>query len=172
MSVSPNAVAGLRPVVGGVRRPVHLHEPRFAGHEWDYVKQCLDTGWVSSAGRFVHEFEHKLVAVSGTTFAIAIVNGTAALQVALRLMGVVRNDEVIVPALTFVATANAVTFCGATPHFVDSEERTLGLDPRKLRTYLDRISERRGELLIIGIPADPFVLWSRFHVFGHPVEHG
>src|SRR5438874_11473467 len=123
--------------------PVHLHEPIFRGNEWNYVKECLDTGWVSTAGRFVDRFEKELAEFTGARRAIAVSNGTAALHVCLRLVGVEAEDEVLVPALTFIATANAVSYCGATPHFVDSEERTLGLDPRKLEEYLREIAEVR-----------------------------
>jgi len=102
-----------------------LHEPRFAGNEWAYVKECIDTGWVSSAGKFVDRFEQDLATYTGAAHAIAVANGTAALHVALQLAGVRAGDEVLVPALTFAATASAVAFCGATPHFVDSEERAI-----------------------------------------------
>ena len=108
--------------------PVALHEPRFGGNEWNYLKECLDSTYVSSVGKFVDRFEADLAAYTGAKYAVAVVNGTAALHVALLLAGVQPGDEVLIPALTFVATANAVSYCGAVPHFVDSEERTLGLD--------------------------------------------
>ncbi|MHB1407751.1 MAG: DegT/DnrJ/EryC1/StrS family aminotransferase, partial [Desulfitobacteriaceae bacterium] len=92
-------------------KDIGLHEPVFAGNEWDYVKECLDTGWVSSVGKFVDRFEHMLEDYTGVKKAVAVVNGTAALHIALKLAGVKRDDEVFVPALTFVATANAVTYC-------------------------------------------------------------
>src|SRR5690242_17819384 len=100
--------------------PKALHEPEFAGNEWVYTKQCIDTGWVSSAGKFVGEFEARLADYTGARCAVAVVNGTAALEMAIRLAGVRGGEEVIVPALTFVATANAVVHCGALPHFADS----------------------------------------------------
>ena len=111
-------------VLGGAARPVQLHEPLFAGREWDYVKHCLDTGWVSSVGKFVDEFEKRLAAICGSRAAVAMVNGTSSLHIALKVVGVSRGDEVIIPALTFVATANAVSYCGAVPHLVDAEENT------------------------------------------------
>ena len=98
---------------------IALHEPFFNGREWEYVKDCLDTGWVSSVGQYVNRFEQALQEYTGVKHAIAVVNGTAALHVCLELCGVQENDEVLLPALTFVATANAVSYCGATPHFVD-----------------------------------------------------
>lgn len=149
---------------------IALHEPVFQGNEWNYVKECLDTGWVSSAGRFVERFEHDLMEITGAKSAVATVNGTAALHICLLLAGVTRDDEVIVPTLTFIATANAVTYCGAIPHFADSEERTLGLDPVKLDQYLKNIADikdgqcynrRTGRRMKAVVP---------MHVFGHPVD--
>jgi hypothetical protein len=107
-------------IVDAVRRtvgsgPVALHEPRFAGNEWAYLKECLDSTYVSSVGKFVDRFEAQLADLTGAKFAIAVMNGTAALQVALQLMGVGRDDEVLVPALTFAATAAAVVHCAAVP---------------------------------------------------------
>jgi perosamine synthetase len=111
---------------------VGLHEPQFKGNEWAYVKECLDTGWVSSVGKFVDRFEEELAAYTGSKRAVAVVNGTSALHICLRLVGVEVGDEVLIPSLTFVATANAVTYCGAIPHFVETALNTLGIDPLKL----------------------------------------
>ena len=121
-----------------------LHEPEFSGNEWNYVKDCLDTGWVSSVGSYVDRFEHMLADFTGAGSAVAIVNGTAALHLCLQLVGVEPGTEVLVPTLTFVATANAVRYCGAVPHFVDSELATLGLDAGKLESYLREIAEVKG----------------------------
>ena len=134
-------VAALASVVGG---PAALHESEIAGREWDYVKACLDSGWVSSAGAYVDRFEAMLADVTGVAHAVATVNGTAALHAALVLADVEAGDEVMVPALTFVATANAVAYLGARPHLADSEEKTLGLDAAKLAHYLERITEFKG----------------------------
>src|SRR5438876_6095146 len=143
VSVVDQIVAALERVVGA-KRPVPLHEPAFEGNEWKYVRDCIDTGWVSSAGTYVQRFERSLCDYTGSPFAVAVVNGTAALQVALRLAGVEPGDEVLIPTLTFIATANAVSYTGATPHFVDSEEQTLGLSPDALVTHLEHIAENRG----------------------------
>src|SRR5438477_10079884 len=91
--------------------PVHLHEPIFRGNEWAYVKECLDTGWVSTAGPFVSRFETKLQEITGAKHAIATSNGTSALHICLLLCGVKTGDEVLMPTLTFVATANAISYC-------------------------------------------------------------
>jgi perosamine synthetase len=147
-----------------------LHEPHFSGNEWKYIKDCIDSGWVSSVGRYVEQFEQQLADFSGVRRAVAVVNGTAALHIALKVVGVRENDEVIVPALTFVATANAVTYCGAIPHFVDSEERTLGLDPYKLEQYLKDITIIQDEFCLNKHTGRKIKAVVPMHTFGHPVD--
>src|SRR6476659_9436524 len=142
MSLVDRIVKAIRDVVGP--GPVALHEPTFDGNEWTYLKECLDSTFVSSVGKFVDRFESDLEGFTGARHAVAVVNGTAALHMALKLLGVKADDEVLIPALTFAATANAVTYCGAVPHFVDSEFRTLGIDPQKLRDYLVTSMEQRA----------------------------
>jgi perosamine synthetase len=163
-----SVVGALRAVVG--QRPVALHEPHFGGNEWRYVKECLDSTFVSSVGRFVDQFEADLAAYTGARHAVAVSNGTVALQVALQLAGVSANDEVLVPALTFVATSNAVAHCRAIPHFVDSEERTLGIDPRAVREYLSGIAERRGGYSVNRHTGRIMRAIVPMHVFGHPAD--
>jgi perosamine synthetase len=152
------------------KRPLPLHEPRLAGREKEYVDRCIDTGWVSSAGSFVDEFETRLAELCRTKAAIAVVNGTAALHAALTLVGVQANDEVIVPALTFVATANAVVYCGAIPHFVDCDGKHLGLDPQKLEAHLNRIAQYRNGACINRMTGRQIRAVIPVHVFGHPVD--
>lgn len=167
-SLAHQVVQAIQHVVGP--EPVGLHEPYFAGNEWRYLQECLDSTFVSSVGPFVNRFEAELAAYTGAHHVIAVVNGTAALHVALQLAGVLPDDEVLVPALTFVATANAITYCRAVPHFVDSEERTLGLDPLALREYLQDIAiftnghcvnRATGRIIRAVVP---------MHTFGHPVD--
>ena len=112
----------LKSVIGQSDKFVSLHEPTFAGREWAYVKECLDTGWVSSVGSYVDRFEAMLAEYTGVKRVVAVVNGTAALHMCLILAGVKPRDEVLLPTLTFVATPNALSYCGAIPHFVDSED--------------------------------------------------
>lgn len=169
-SFAADVVEVLNTVVGGRGGPVALHEPIFGGNEWAYVKDCIDTGWVSSVGKYVDRFEMMLAEYTGARRAVAVVNGTAALHVALLLAGVERDDEVLVPALTFVATANAVKYCDAVPHFVDSEERTLGLDPRKLADYLAGAAELRGGVCINRRTGRRIRALVPMHTFGHPVD--
>lgn len=160
----------LRSVLPPGNEFVPLHEPNFNGNEWAYVKECLDTGWVSSVGKFVDRFEENLATYTGVKRAVAVVNGTAALHICLLLAGVKAGDEVLMPALTFVATANAVSYCGAIPHFIDSEETTLGVDPRKLATYLKEIAELRGESCYNRLTGRRIKAVVPMHTFGHPVD--
>ena len=155
-------------VVGS--RNVPLHEPSFDGNEWIYVKECLDSTFVSSVGKFVDRFESDLAHLTGAKNVISVVNGTAALHIALKLAGVVSNDEVLVPALTFVATVNAVTYCNAIPHFVDSEVRTLGMDAYKLREYLISQTEQYGGKCINKATGRVIRAIVPMHTFGHPSD--
>lgn len=147
--------------------PIALHEPRFEGNEWAYVKECLDTGWVSSGGAFVTRFEDALARVTGTTGAVAVVNGTSALHLALEVVGVGQGDLVIVPSLSFIATANAVSYCGASPVFVDAERPSLGMSPDSVARFLAEacgpgpVHRATGRRVAACVP---------MHTFGHPVR--
>lgn len=167
-SLAEQVVVAIRKVVG--TEPVALHEPSFFGNEWLYLKECLDSTFVSSVGKFVDRFEADLAAFTGAKHAVAVVNGTAALHIALKLAGVKANDEVLIPALTFVATANAVTYCGATPHFADSEARTLGVDAAKLRDYLSSHTEQRASQCVNRATGRVIRALVPMHTFGHPVD--
>lgn len=150
--------------------PYPLHEPRIGGEAWSYVKDCLDSGWVSSVGEYVRWFEEKLVETTGANHAIATVSGTAALHVCLLLAGVQRDDEVLVPPLTFVASANAIRYCGAEPHFVDIEPVSLGVDPIALEAHLERIAEMRGDVCFNSLTGRPIRALMVVHCFGHPAR--
>jgi perosamine synthetase len=163
-------VAGLESVLGKPEATIALHQPEFAGNEWAYVKECIDTGWVSSVGKYVDEFEARITEFTGARNAIVVVNGTAALQVAAHLVGVTTNDEVIMPSLSFVATANAVAHCGAVPHFVDSNTNTLGLDPEALEQYLKQIAEHSVGGLRNRVTGRRIAAIIPMHTFGHPVD--
>jgi aminotransferase in exopolysaccharide biosynthesis len=167
-TLATQVIAAIRSVIGD--QAAALHEPRFAGNEWRYLRECLDSTFVSSAGKFVDRFEADLAAYTGARHAVAVVNGTAALHVALRLAQVRQNDEVLVPALTFVATANAVTYCGAVPHLADSELGTLGLDPRALRAYLQRVTEMRNGQCVNRSSGRVIRALVPMHAFGHPFD--
>ena len=157
-------------VLGSAARPVELHEPRLGPRERELVLDCIDTNWVSSAGKYVTRFEQMVAAATGAAHAVAIVNGTAALHAALLLEGVKPNDEVILPAITFVATANAVSHAGAIPHFVDSTWGNLGLDPAALDAHLETISARQGGELVNLQTGRRLRAIVPVHIFGHPVD--
>jgi perosamine synthetase len=167
-SLPDQIVSAIHSVVGA--GPVGLHEPTFSGNEWLYVKECLDSTFVSSVGKFVDRFEDDLAAYTGAKHAVAVVNGTAALHIALLLAGVKANDEVLVPALTFIATANAISYCGATPHFVDSEETTLGISTAKLRDYLQTHTQQRSGQCVNVATGQVIRAMVPMHAFGHPVD--
>ena len=147
-----------------------LHEPRFLGNEKRYLADCIDTGWVSYAGSYVDRFEQDLAAVCGVEHAVAVTSGTVALQVALHAAGVGSGDEVLVPALTFVATANAIVHAGGIPHFVDADEATLGIDPTALKTHLAEMAIRRDGKLYNRITGNRIAALLPVHVFGHPAD--
>ena len=147
-----------------------LHEPVFFGNEKEYVNQCIDTGWVSTAGSFVNQFEERLAEYCGVDFAVAVANGTSALHLALIIAGVKAGDEVIIPTLSFVATANAVVYAGATPHFADSCSRNYGLAPEKLAFHLEQIAEVREDGTYNKETGHRIAAVVPMHVFGHPVS--
>jgi perosamine synthetase len=149
---------------------VNLHEPTFSGNEWTYVKECLDSTFVSSVGKFVNQFEEDLAAFTGAKHVVAVVNGTAALHISLMLAGVKANDEVLLPSLTFIATANAVSYCRATPHFVDSEEISLGIDAGKLREYLQLNTKQVNSQCINIVTGKVIRAMVPMHTFGHPSD--
>lgn len=161
-------VGAIRKVVGPGQ--VALHEPRFDGNEWLYLKECLDSNYVSSLGKFVDQFEQSLANYTGAKYAISVVNGTAALQIALNLAGVNRGEEVLLPALTFIATANAISYLGAVPHFVDSEESSLGIDVLKLREYLSANTEEQSGLCVNKSTKRVIRALVPMHTFGHPSD--
>lgn len=168
INLPKDIVSAIKSVLGD--GPMALHEPRFNGNEWVYLKECLDTTFVSSVGKFVDRLEDELANFTGARRAVAVVNGTAALHVALRLAGVESGDEVLLPALTFIATANAVVYCQATPHFVDSEERSLGMDAVALREYLLDITEIRNGQCVNRKTGRIIRAMVPMHTFGHPVN--
>ena len=116
---------------------IPLHRPVFEGNEKKYLNECIDSNFVSSAGKKVTEFEDQIAAYTGSNYAIATVNGTSALHIALKMAGVLADEEVITQALTFVATCNALNYIGASPIFIDVDLDTLGMSPKALRLFLE-----------------------------------
>lgn len=147
---------------------IPLHEPRFYGNEKLYLQDCIDSTFVSSVGKYVDRFERMIQEFTGIGYAVATVNGTAALHTALQLVGVNFNDEVITQPLSFIATCNAISYCGAKPVFVDVERDTMGMSPQSLKSFLllnasrepfGCINKKSGRRISAVLP---------MHTFGHP----
>lgn len=149
---------------------IPLSEPSIRGNEWKYVKECLDTGWVSSAGPFVGQFESDLAAYIGVRHAVATASGTAALHVALLVAGVGPGDEVLVPTLTFIATVNALRYVGANPIFIDAEPSYLQMDTRIAREFLENQCVWNGSELRNRRTNGRVRALMPVHVLGHPVD--
>ena len=149
---------------------IPLHRPIFEGNERDYLVDCIDSNFVSSVGARVQEFERHCASFIGTSHAIAAVNGTAALHMALILAGVRAGDEVISQALTFVATCNAISYCGAQPVFVDVDRDTLGLSPKALEAWLSQNAEVRDGIAFNSTTGSRLAACVPMHTFGHPMR--
>jgi aminotransferase in exopolysaccharide biosynthesis len=139
---------------------IPLSIPFLNGNEWEYIKECLDTNWVSSVGKYVEKFEDDMAAYIGTDYAVATVNGTAALHMALKVLGVEAGDKVLVPTLTFIASVNPIKYCNADPVFVDSERETYNMNPEKLE-------EKIKALIAEGNKPKAAVV---VHLYGHPAK--
>lgn len=150
---------------------IPLHAPVFSGREKDYVVDTIDSTFVSSVGAFVDRFEQDMASYTGAPRAVATVNGTAALHIALRLAGVESGDLVITQPLTFVATCNAIAYCGAEPVFVDVDRHTLGLSPQALETWLEDNAQLDAEG-VCRAKADNKAIRAcvPMHTFGHPAD--
>jgi perosamine synthetase len=163
-------VAAVQRAVGTPNGTLALHEPVFAGNEIAYLEECIKSTFVSSVGKFVDRFENMLEEVTGARRAIAVVNGTAALHACFTLAGVESGDEVMSPALTFIATTNAIAYCGASPHFIDSSFKTLGMDAQALGARLDAIAQRGPDGTINRETGRRIAAIAPMHTFGHPVD--
>ena len=137
-----------------LKRSIPISHPALTGNEKKYVEECLQTTWISSIGRFIPEFERAFADFCSVEHAVACTSGTTALHLALMGLDVGHGDEVLVPSLTFVATANAVCYCGAKPVFVDCEPDTWNIDPRVIEQH---ISDKTKGIIVV-------------HLYGHPVE--
>ncbi len=149
---------------------IPLHEPRFLGNEKKYVADTIDSTFVSSVGSYVDKFELMMSSISGTNKSIAVVNGTSALQVALRLAGVNAGDEVITQALTFIATVNSVIYNGASPIFIDVDIDTMGLSPSAVEAFLEEYAELREGICYNKKTNRKIAGCMPMHTFGFPVH--
>ena len=147
---------------------VPLHRPVFEGNERQYLIDCIDSNFVSSVGAKVAEFEEKVAEFTGSKYAVATVNGTAALHVAIKLAGVKPGDEVISQALTFIATCNAISYAGAKPLFIDVDLDTMGLSPARLKRFLDENAEKRANGTFNKTSGKRISACVPMHTFGFP----
>lgn len=147
---------------------IPLHEPKFVGNEKAYVTDCIDSTFVSSVGKYVNRFEQMMATYTGAKYAIATVNGTAALHIALKLVGVDPGDEVITQPLSFIATCNAISYCGAKPVFVDVDRDTLGMSPDSLRPFLVANTTQTSAGCINNATGRKISAVVPMHTFGHP----
>ncbi len=126
-------------------KSARLHDPLFKGNEKKYLTNCIESSFVSYVGNYVSSFENKLAKYTKSKYAVATSSGTSALHLIMKYLEVGKNDEILMPTSTYVATASSVIYCNATPNFVDIENENLGICPKKLRLYLDRISKKKGK---------------------------
>jgi perosamine synthetase len=147
---------------------IPLHEPKFVGNEKQYLNECIDSTFVSSVGKFVNEFEEKIANYTGAKYAIATSNGTSALQISLLLAGVENGAEVITQPLTFVATCNAISYCGADPIFVDVDRDTMGLSPVALQEFLDSNTTISNNKCLNNSTGKVIKACVPMHTFGNP----
>ena len=147
---------------------IPLHEPRFIGNEKKYLNECIDSTYVSSVGKFVDEFEKKIAQYIGAKYVIATTNGTSALHIALLLANVTNNDEVITQPLTFVATCNVISYCGAAPVFIDVDKDTMGLSPTALKRFLESSTTIENQQCVNNTTGKIIKACVPMHTFGHP----
>ena len=147
---------------------IPLHEPRFLGNEKKYLNECIDSTFVSSVGKFVDEFENRIANYTGSKYAIATCNGTSALHTSLLLANVNKNDEVITQPLTFVATCNAISYCGAKVIFIDVDKDTMGLSPTALKKFLENNTKVKNNQCINNKTGKVIKACVPMHSYGHP----
>ena len=147
---------------------IPLHEPRFLGNEKKYLNECVDSTFVSSAGKFVDELEEKIAKYTGAKYVVATGNGTSALHISLILANVDKNSEVITQPLTFVATCNAISYCNAKPIFIDVDTDTMGLSPSALRSFLENNTTVKNKQCINNKTKKVIKACIPMHSYGHP----
>jgi len=162
-----NLLISLRKVFGKKKEP--LHEPLLIGNEKKYVNQCIDSTFVA-VGKFNNKFEKEISKYTKSKYCVLVVNGTSAIHISLKILGCDNNHEILVPALTFVGTVNAIKYTGAHPHFIDSQENFVNLDIIKLDKYLTEISIKKGGKTINKKTGKIIKAIIPVHTFGHPVE--
>ena len=157
-------------VVYKTKNFIPLHEPKFIGNEKKYLNECIDSTFVSSVGKFVDEFEEKIASYTSAKYAIATSNGTSALHISLLLADVGWDNEVITQPLTFVATCNAISYCGAKPLFIDVDRETMGLSPISLKEFLENNTTVINQQCVNNTTGKVIKACVPMHTFGHPCK--
>lgn len=145
-----------------------LHEPIFIGNEKKYLTDCINSSYVSSIGKFVNKFEKKLCKLTKSPYSVALINATSGIHLILRCLNISKKDEVLIPSITFIATANAIKYCGAEPNFIDIEKKTFGVCPTKLEKYLKKIIVKKKEHSFNKFTGKRIKVLIAVHVFGMP----
>ena len=130
--------------IGIKKKRLFLHNPYFDQKEYKYLKRCISSTFVATTGEFIKKFENSLKKLTKSAHVITVLNGTIALKVCLEVLGIKKNNEVLVPSLTFVGTVNAIKHAGGNPHFIDTDRKTLGVDCKKLDDYLKKITIKKN----------------------------
>ena len=171
MDISKEILSRIKNTLGKNDVNIHLHEPSFLNtNALNYVKDCIETGWVSSSGKWVSRFENLLSDFTGAKHVIAVSNGTVALRLALYLVGVRADDEVLIPPMSFVATANSISHLGANPHFIDIDKESLGMCPVALDKRLNEIAVLKDNILFNKFTEKKIAAVVPVHVFGLPAK--
>ncbi len=173
MSLSSEIIKNIKSVINfsDNSREINVHEPSFIGtNASKYIEDCLISGWVSSSGKWVTKFEELIKEFTGSEYVIAVSNGTVALRLALFIVGVRAGEEVIIPPLSFVATANAISHLGAFPHFVDIDSESLGMCSKALDNRLKKIAHFKGDLVFNKYTGRRIAGVVPVHVFGIPAK--
>lgn len=163
-------VSFIRELYGKPTGHISLHEPVFKGNEKKFLNECIDSTFVSSVGKFVDRFEEMIAEFTGAKKAVACVNGTNALQLALQLVGVKQGDEVITQSLTFIATANAISYCAAHPVFLDVDKESMGLSSRAVKNWLNNNAVLKDNVCYNKTTGRRIKACVPMHTFGHPVK--
>ncbi len=164
-----NIVDFIRFIYNNKNKVIPLHEPTFSGNEKKYIIDCIDSTFVSSVGKYVDRIEIDFSEFIQSKYAVAVVNGTSALHIALKLLGVKNGDEVLTQSLSFVATSNAISYCNAKPVFIDVDKKSFGMCPNKLDFFLENHTKWVDSQLINKETLNPITACVPMHTFGHPV---
>jgi len=151
-------------------KPKGHHDPLFVGNEKKYLNNCISSGYVSYVGKYVNIFEKKISSYTKAKYTVATSSGTSALHLVLRYFNLSQNDEVLLPSLTYVAVANAITYCGSTPNFVDIEKESLGICPKKLELYIKKTTRRIGSYVYNKKTGRKIKALIAVHLYGFPCK--